>query len=95
MKDAPVDMKKLDSIKDAEKFDEQEAYFELVDLYMREGSIESAISIAKKGGHVVYLNSDRNVNTEVISQDEANEIGKKYLDEKVLKYIIDNRLYLN
>ena len=43
------------------------------------------ISISKKGGHIVYLNSDRNVNSEILSQDEANDIGKKYLDEKGFK----------
>ena len=43
------------------------------------------ISISKKGGNIVYLNSDRNVNTEIISQEEANDIGKKYLDKKGFK----------
>ncbi len=38
------------------------------------------ISISKKGGHVVYMNSNRNVNTEVISQDEANAKGKEFLN---------------
>ncbi len=38
------------------------------------------ISISKKGGHVVYMNSNRNVNTEVISQDEANTKGKEFLN---------------
>ncbi len=40
------------------------------------------MSISKKGAHIVYMNSDRQVNTEVITQEEANEIGKKYLEEK-------------
>ena len=40
------------------------------------------MSISKKGAHIVYMNSDRQVNTEVIIQEEANEIGKKYLEEK-------------
>lgn len=40
------------------------------------------IAISKKGGHIVYMNSNRDVNTEIISQDEANEKGKKYLEDK-------------
>lgn len=43
------------------------------------------ISVSKKGGHIIYMNSDRTVNSEVISQDDANEIGKNYLDEKGFK----------
>lgn len=38
------------------------------------------ISVSKKGGHIVYMNSNRDVNTEIISQDEANEKGKQFLD---------------
>ena len=37
------------------------------------------IGISKKGGHLVYMNSNRDVNTEIISQDEANNKGKEYL----------------
>lgn len=40
------------------------------------------IAISQKGGHVVYMNSNREVNTEIISQEEANEKGKKYLEDK-------------
>ena len=40
------------------------------------------VSISKKGGHVVYMNSNRGINSEVISQEEANEKGKKYLADK-------------
>lgn len=38
------------------------------------------ISISKKGGHIVYMNSNRNVNTEMISQEEANQKGKEFLN---------------
>ena len=44
-----------------------------------------SISISKKGGHVVETSFDRNVEKEKISQQEANEIGKKYLDSKGFK----------
>ncbi len=38
-----------------------------------------SISVSKKGGHIVYMNSNRDVNTEIISQEEANEKGKQFL----------------
>ena len=40
------------------------------------------ISISKKGGHVVYMNTNRDVNSEIISQEEANKKGKEYLSNK-------------
>ena len=40
------------------------------------------ISVSKKGGHVISMNYNREVLTEVISQEDANEIGKKFLNEK-------------
>lgn len=43
---------------------------------------EAWISISQKGGHVVFLNSTKNVTAEVISQEQANEIGQKFLDSR-------------
>ncbi len=43
------------------------------------------ISISKKGGHVVYFNANREVNSEIISQEEADEKGKEYLESKGFK----------
>ena len=40
------------------------------------------VSISQKGGHIVFMNYNRNVEAETISQERANEIGKKYLQEK-------------
>lgn len=40
------------------------------------------ISISKKGGHVVYLNYNREVAEEKISPEEAIEKGKEYLAQK-------------
>lgn len=40
------------------------------------------ISISKKGGHIVSMNSNRDVKTEVISQEEANNKGKEFLESK-------------
>lgn len=39
-----------------------------------------SISVSKKGGHIIYMNSNRDVNTEIISQEEANKKGKEFLD---------------
>ena len=39
------------------------------------------ISISKKGGHVVFVNYNRQVDMENIKQEEANEIGIKFLNE--------------
>ena len=43
------------------------------------------ISVSKKGGHIVYMNSNRTVNSEIISQDEANQKGKEFLNSKGFK----------
>ena len=40
------------------------------------------ISISKKGGHIVYLNYNREVSEEKISPEEAIEKGKEYLAQK-------------
>ncbi len=40
------------------------------------------ISISKKGGHVVYMNSNRNITSEIITEDEAGTKAKEFLDSK-------------
>lgn len=45
----------------------------------------ASISISKKGGHVVYMNYNRDIKEEKISQEDADEIGKKFLEEKGFK----------
>ena len=40
------------------------------------------VAITQIGGHIISMNSDRNVEVESITQEEANEIGKKFLNEK-------------
>ena len=40
------------------------------------------LSISKKGGHLVFLNYNRDVSEEKISAEEAIEIGKNFLNEK-------------
>ena len=48
------------------------------------------ISVSQKGGHVVYMNYNRNVETEIISADEANEKALKFLEEKGYTHMKEN-----
>ncbi len=41
-----------------------------------------SIAISQKGGHVVFMNYNRDISAEVISQEEANKIGKEFLEAK-------------
>lgn len=43
------------------------------------------ISISEKGGHIVFMNYNRDINVESISQERANEIGKTFLNKKGFK----------
>lgn len=40
------------------------------------------ISITQKGGHIVFMSYNRNVEAETITQERANEIGKEFLNKK-------------
>ena len=42
------------------------------------------ISITEKGGHVLLMNYNRNVEAELISQEEADKIGKQFLENRGL-----------
>ena len=46
---------------------------------------EYYISVSIKGGHVVFMNSNRDVINESISPEEAVEIGKEFLNQKEFK----------
>lgn len=41
-----------------------------------------SITISKTGGHIVYMNSNRDVSEEKISYEDANKMGKEYLEQK-------------
>ena len=45
------------------------------------------ISISKKGGHIVFVNSTREVQSEVINQEQANEIGQKFLESRGISHV--------
>ncbi len=40
------------------------------------------ISISQKGGHIIYMNTNREVNTEILSQEEATQKGKEFLETR-------------
>ena len=41
----------------------------------------ATVSISEKGGHVIYMDKNREVSAEVISQEEADEKAKQYLEK--------------
>lgn len=40
------------------------------------------MSISKTGGHMIFMNSDRNVETQIISEEEVKAKAKEFLDSK-------------
>ena len=41
-----------------------------------------SVSITKVGGHIISMNSDKEVEVESITQEQANDLGKKFLNDK-------------
>ena len=41
-----------------------------------------SLAISQKGGHIVFMNANREVNSEILQYDQVNEIGKKFLNNK-------------
>ncbi|MBR6504655.1 MAG: germination protein YpeB [Clostridia bacterium] len=51
------------------------------DFYIRtKNDVDVTISISKKGGHIILMNSNRDVEAEVITMEQANEKGKEFLN---------------
>ena len=51
------------------------------DIYVTGNNDENInISISKKGGHLIYLNSNRDTFEEKLSYEQVNQIGKEYLN---------------
>lgn len=48
-------------------------------VYLKNTENNASISISQKGGHIIFSNYNRDVQTETISQEQANEIGKNFL----------------
>ena len=49
---------------------------------MKENDNLATISVSKKGGHIIFANYNKEVTTETISQEKANEIAKEFLNNK-------------
>ena len=47
---------------------------------MKNEDTNFSVSISKKGGHIIFSNYNRKVETENISQEDADDIGKKFLE---------------
>ena len=61
----------------------QNANIESYDFSVEKNDGNNAwISVSKKGGHIVLVNSTKNVDVEIISQEEANSIGQKFLETR-------------
>lgn len=58
------------------------SYDFIVKLKSNNKDNQANISISQKGGHIVLSNYNRDVEAEAISQEQANEIGKKFLNDK-------------
>lgn len=41
-----------------------------------------SFSVSQKGGHIVFMNSNRKVGTEVLSYEQANQKGKEFLESR-------------
>ena len=54
----------------------------LIFLLLKKDGSQAWISISQKGGHVVLANSTKDVKAEVITQEQANEIGQKFLESR-------------
>ena len=40
------------------------------------------LSISKKGGYIIFANLDREIGAEILSQEDAEEIGRKFLEDR-------------
>ena len=86
-KQEAIDFIGKDNVKDVENLGYSEnATIPEYNFSVKTNSEDSInISISKKGGHIVYMNSNRSVNAETISQEEANAKGKKFLNNHGIK----------
>lgn len=48
---------------------------------IKENGEISTISVSKKGGHIIFANYNKTVNAETISQEQADQIGKEFLNK--------------
>ena len=48
-------------------------------------NLVATVSISQKGGHVIYMDKNRDVSAEVLSQEDADKKAKEYLESKEFK----------
>ncbi len=60
----------------------ENGHVESYGFIIKNNDISKNIAISKKGGHIVYFNSYREIKEKKIPEEEAVKIGKKFLDEK-------------
>ena len=61
----------------------ENATIQSYDFWLKTNNSDNVnVSISKKGGHIIYMNSNRDVNSEIISFEEANNYGMQYLNSK-------------
>ena len=58
------------------------SYYFSVSLKDSDKDNNASISVSQKGGHIVYMNYNRDVGAEVLTEDQANEVGKQFLDSR-------------
>lgn len=57
----------------------------IFDIKGKADDVNYSISISKKGGHVVLINCDRNVENDAIKPEDAVNIGKEFLQKREYK----------
>ena len=61
----------------------ENATIQSYDFWLKTNNSDNVnVSVSKKGGHIIYMNSNRDVNSEIISFEEANNYGMQYLNSK-------------
>ena len=61
----------------------ENANIQSYDFYITKQDGNNAwISISQKGGHIVLANSTKDVKAEILTQEQANEIGQKFLESR-------------
>ena len=64
----------------------QNANIESFDFSVEKNDGNTAwISISQRGGHIVMANSTRDVGAEVLTQEQANEVGQKFLESRGIR----------
>lgn len=66
----------------------ENANIQSFDFYITKNDGNNAwVSISQKGGHIVLANSTRDVKAEILNQEQANEIGQKFLESRGIAHM--------